>query len=55
MTSTASTTTAAPDPSTQIQWHNLFWSTLALGVMVWSILSHDLWFLNFVHVVTGLL
>jgi hypothetical protein len=23
--------------------------------MLWAILSHDLWFLNFVHVVTGLL
>ncbi len=45
----------APDPSTQIQWRNLIWVALAFAVMVWAILSGDLWFLNFVHVVTGLL
>lgn len=47
--------TGAPDPSTRIQWRNLIWAALAFGVMVWAILSRDLWFLNFVHVVAGLL
>ncbi len=55
MANTASTAATAPDPSTQIQWRNLIWVAVAFGVMVWAILSRDLWFLNFVHVVAGLL
>jgi hypothetical protein len=55
MVSTASTVAAGMDPSTRIQWRNLIWVALALAIMLWAILSHDLWFLNFVHVVTGLL
>lgn len=55
MADAASTAATAPDPSTQIQWRNLIWVALAFAVMVWAILSGDLWFLNFVHVVTGLL
>jgi hypothetical protein len=43
------------DPSTRIQWRNLNWVALAFGVMVWAILSDSLWFLNFIHVVAGLL
>ncbi len=55
MADAAPTAATAPDPSTQIQWRNLIWVALAFAVMVWAILSGDLWFLNFVHVVTGLL
>lgn len=55
MTSTASTATAATDYTPRIYWSNLIWVALALTIMVWAILSGDLWYLNFVHVVTGLL
>ena len=55
MASTASTVAAGVDPSTRIQWRNLIWCAVALAIMLWAILSRDLWFLNFVHVVTGLL
>ena len=55
MPSSASTTAPVGDPSTRIQWRNLIWCALALGVTVWASLSRDLWFLNFVHVVAGLL
>jgi hypothetical protein len=55
MTSTASTATATPDPTARLQWRNLIWCAVALAIMVSAILSGDLWFLNFVHVVTGLL
>ncbi len=55
MSSSATTAATAPDPSTQIQWRNLIWVALSFGVMGWAIVSRDLWFLNFIHVVTGLL
>ena len=55
MADAATTVTPARDPSTIIQWRNLIWVAVAFGVMAWAILSHDLWFLNFVHVVAGLL
>lgn len=55
MSSTASTAPATVDPSTRIQWRNLYWCAAALAVMVWAIMSGDLWFLNFVHVIAGLL
>ena len=55
-TSAAATAdTPAPDPTVRIQWRNLIWCALALAIMVWAILSRDLWFLNYVHVVAGLL
>ena len=38
-----------------IQWRNLWWVAASLVVMVVAIRSHDLWFLNFVHVLTGLM
>lgn len=55
MANAATAVTPARDPSTIIQWRNLIWVAVAFGVMVWAILSRDLWFLNFVHVVAGLL
>jgi hypothetical protein len=49
-------TTIAADPSTQIiRWHYLFYVALALVIMIAAIASHDRWFLNFVHVVCGVL
>jgi len=55
MADAATTAATAPDPSTRIQWRNLIWVALAFAVMIWAILSRDIWFLNFVHVATGLL
>ena len=51
-------TTPAPvlsDPDTLIDWRNLIWVAAALAIMVAAILSTNDWFLNFVHVITGLL
>ncbi|MBV8537135.1 MAG: hypothetical protein JO128_16165 [Alphaproteobacteria bacterium] len=47
-------TTAEGLPSL-IRWHDLWWVAAALAVMVAAIWSHDVWFLNFVHVFTGLM
>lgn len=47
-------TTVAPQTSL-IRWHYLWYVALALAVMVAAIVSHDRWFLNFVHVFCGLL
>lgn len=55
MASTASTVAAPSDPATRIQWRNLIWCAVAIGIMVWAIVSRDMWFLNFVHVVAGIL
>jgi hypothetical protein len=42
-------------PAFQIRLANLWWVALALAVMVAAIASHVLWFLNFVHVMAGLM
>jgi hypothetical protein len=42
-------------PGHLIRWHNLGYAVLALGVMTVAIASHDHWFLNFVHVICGVL
>lgn len=55
MTDAARTTHPGLDPDTQIDWRNLIWAGLAIAIMIVAILSEDLWFLNFVHVITGLL
>jgi len=52
MTSLAMTGDA---PALRIRLTNLWWVAAALAVMVAAILSHGLWFLNFVHVMAGLL
>ncbi|HEU5272822.1 MAG TPA: hypothetical protein VFU97_04105 [Xanthobacteraceae bacterium] len=49
------TTVAAPAPSQFIRWHYLWYSALAIAVMIAAITSHDRWFLNFVHVICGVL
>jgi len=38
-----------------IRWHYLWYAALALAVMIVAIVSHELWFLNLVHVFCGLL
>jgi hypothetical protein len=38
-----------------IRWDYLGYSALALAVMTAAIMSHDHWFLNFVHVICGVL
>ena len=43
------------DPGPLIRWHYLGYAVLALGVMTAAIASHDHWFLNFVHVICGVL
>ena len=42
-------------PGPLIRWHYLGYAVLALGVMMLAIASHDHWFLNFVHVICGVL
>ena len=44
---------SAPGPL--IRWHYLGYAVLALAVMTIAIASHDHWFLNFVHVICGVL
>ena len=38
-----------------INWNNLWWVAAVLAVMVAAILIDDFWYLNFVHVIAGLL
>src|SRR5258708_34746126 len=42
-------------PGPLIRWHYLGYSALALAVMTAAIASHERWFLNFVHVIDGVL
>ena len=49
------TAIADTDPGRLIRWHYLGYAVLALGVMTLAIASHDHWFLNFVHVICGVL
>ncbi len=49
--------TAITDDSTPtvIRWPYLGYAVIAIGVMIAAIMSHDRWFLNFVHVICGVL
>jgi hypothetical protein len=38
-----------------IRFHYLWYVAIALAVMIAAIVSHDVWFLNFVHVMSGVL
>ena len=38
-----------------ISWNNLWWVAATVGVMVAAILIDNFWFLNFVHILAGLL
>ena len=42
-------------PTDLIRWHYLWYVALALVFMIAAIASHHLWFLNFLHVFSGLL
>src|SRR5262249_25983909 len=42
-------------PINLIRWHYLWYVALALVVMIAAIISRHLWFLNFLHVFSGLL
>ena len=43
------------DVTPKIRWRNLAWVALALAVMIVAIQGEELWFLNFVHVLAGIL
>ncbi len=43
----------APGPI--VRWHYLGYSALALAVMAAAIASHERWFFNFVHVISGVM
>jgi uncharacterized membrane protein len=49
------TTITAEAPPTVIRWPYLGYAVIAIGVMIAAIASHDRWFLNFVHVICGVL
>lgn len=55
MSDAAAQPPAANGTDTRIDWRNLIWAGLAIAVMIGAILSGDAWFLNFIHVITGLL
>jgi uncharacterized membrane protein len=42
-------------PSPIIRWPYVGYAVVAIGVMIAAILSHDRWFLNFVHVICGVM
>jgi uncharacterized membrane protein len=42
-------------PASIIRWPYVGYALVALGVMVAAIVSHDRWFLNFVHVMCGVM
>jgi hypothetical protein len=49
------TTVAAAPEAGFIRWHYLWYAGLAIAVMIAAIMSHDRWFLNFVHVICGVM
>lgn len=49
------TTLAATEQPNLIRLHYLWYVAAAFGVMIFAILSRNLWFLNWVHVFTGLM
>jgi hypothetical protein len=49
------TTITADAPPTVIRWLYLGYAVIAIGVMIVAITSHDRWFLNFVHVICGVM
>ena len=42
-------------PQRLIRWRYLYWSLGAIAVMIAAIVADDLWFLDFIHVLTALL
>jgi hypothetical protein len=48
-------TTAIAAPPSLIVWRYFWWALAAIGVMIGAIVADNLWFLDFIHVFTGLL
>jgi uncharacterized membrane protein len=48
-------TLTAEAPPSVIRWPYLGYALIAIGVMIAAIASHDRWFLNFVHVICGVM
>ena len=46
---------ATDGPDSLIRWHYAWYAAAALAVMVAAIMGGNFWFLNFVHVLSGLL
>ncbi|MDH3235646.1 MAG: hypothetical protein OEQ29_19155, partial [Alphaproteobacteria bacterium] len=46
---------AAAEAPPRIDFRNLIWVAAVFAVMIWAIVAEDRWFLNFVHVMTGVL
>ena len=55
MATAEQTIQVASPPMPGIRVERQWWVLVALGIMVAAIVSHSLWFLNFVHVFSGLL
>jgi hypothetical protein len=53
--SEATATLPPLDVTPEIRWRNLAWVALVLAVMIGAIQGDDLWLLNFVHVIAGVL
>ena len=49
------TSITADTPTRIIRWHYLWYAALALVVMIFAIVSGNRWFLNFVHVLCGVM
>jgi hypothetical protein len=49
------TSITADTPARIIRWHYLWYAALALVVMIFAIVSGNRWFLNFVHVLCGVM
>src|SRR5882672_9519075 len=49
------TAVTAPVSASIIRWHYLWYAAAAILVMIAAIVSHERWFLNFVHVICGVM
>jgi uncharacterized membrane protein len=51
----ATLTTTPEAPASIIRWHYLGYVAIAVAIMIAAIMSHERWYLNFVHVICGVL
>jgi uncharacterized membrane protein len=49
------TTLTVEGPPAIIRWNYVAYALVAIGVMIAAIMSHERWFLNFVHVMCGVM
>jgi hypothetical protein len=49
------TLAAEAPPASIIRWHYLWYAAAAIVVMIAAIMSHERWFLNFIHVICGVM